>query len=116
MHEPRRKTKVGIDLSVTYLYIFPLFSHLTAVRKAESNLHLVEKSPIIKGGNFEAGFGEKVAFSWPSVDRFGKFFWGLYVKLKLCQISADLVNKELRNATFEGKKHQTQTHRSHASQ
>ena len=30
------------------------------------------------------------------------------------QISADLVNRELRNATFEGKKHQTQTHRSHA--
>ena len=24
---------------------------------------------IIKGGIFEAGFGEKVAFSWPSVDR-----------------------------------------------
>ena len=32
---------------------------------------------IIKGGIFEAGFGEKVAFSWPSVDRFGKFFGGL---------------------------------------
>ena len=30
------------------------------------------------------------------------------------QIAADLVNRELRNATFEGKKHQTQTHRSHA--
>ena len=32
---------------------------------------------IAKGGIFEAGFGEKVAFSWPSVDRFGKFFGGL---------------------------------------
>ena len=30
-----------------------------------------------KGGIFEAGFGEKVACSWPSVDRFGKFFVGL---------------------------------------
>ena len=30
-----------------------------------------------KGGIFEAGFGEKVAFSWPSVDRFGKFLGGL---------------------------------------
>ena len=30
------------------------------------------------------------------------------------QISADFVNRELRNATFEGKKHQTQPHRSHA--
>ena len=26
-----------------------------------------------KGGIFEAGFGEKVAFFWPSVDRFGNF-------------------------------------------
>ena len=32
---------------------------------------------IIKGGIFEAGFVEKVAFSWPSVDRFGKFLVGL---------------------------------------
>ena len=30
-----------------------------------------------KGGIFEAGFGEKVAFSWPSVDRFGKYLGGL---------------------------------------
>ena len=29
---------------------------------------------ISKGEIFEAGFGEKVALSWPSVDRFGKFF------------------------------------------
>ena len=47
----------------------------------------------------------KVTFSWPSVDRFGIIFWGLMtlVKLKVYQISADLVNRELRNATFEGK-------------
>ena len=32
---------------------------------------------IYKGGIFEAVFGEKVAFSWPSMDRFGKFFGGL---------------------------------------
>ena len=32
---------------------------------------------IYKDGIFEAGFGEKVAFSWPSVDRFGKFLGGL---------------------------------------
>ena len=30
-----------------------------------------------KGGIFEAGFGEKVALSWPSVNRFGKFLGGL---------------------------------------
>ena len=30
-----------------------------------------------KGGIFEAGFGEKVAFSWPSMDRFGKYLGGL---------------------------------------
>ena len=32
---------------------------------------------ITKGGIFEAGFSEKVASSWPSVDRFGKFLGGL---------------------------------------
>ena len=32
---------------------------------------------MIKGGIFEAGFGEQVACSWPSVDRFGKSFVGL---------------------------------------
>ena len=32
---------------------------------------------ISKGGIFEAGFGERVVFSWPSVDRFGEFFGGL---------------------------------------
>ena len=35
------------------------------------------QSPMSKGGIFEAGFGEKVAFSWPSVDRFGKYLGGL---------------------------------------
>ena len=48
-------------------------------------------------------FSEKVAFSWPSVDRFGKFLGGLMNLVQVYQISADLVNRELRNATFEGK-------------
>ena len=43
------------------------------------------------------------------MDRFGIIFWGLMtlVKLKVYQISADLVNRELRNATFERKKKPT---------
>ena len=45
-------------------------------------------------------FSEKVTFSWPYMDRFGKIFG---VKLKVYQISADLVNRELRNTIFEGK-------------
>ena len=32
---------------------------------------------MFKDGIFEAEFGEKVALSWPSVNRFGKFFGGL---------------------------------------
>ena len=52
----------------------------------------------------------KVAFSWPSVDRFGKNFGRLMtmmrmVKLKVYKISANLVHSELRNATFEGTSH-----------
>ena len=46
------------------------------------------------------------------MDRFGKKIGGLMtyglwpkVKLKVYQISANLVHRELRNATFEGKKH-----------
>ena len=46
----------------------------------------------------------RLAFSWPLVDRYG----GLSeVKLKVYQISANLIHRELRNATFEGKKFAT---------
>ena len=47
----------------------------------------------------------KVVFSCPSVDRFGKKIWGLMTigQVKVYQISAYLVYRELRNATFEGK-------------
>ena len=37
----------------------------------------VDSMVLCKGGIFEAGFGEKVAFSQPSVDRFGKFLGGV---------------------------------------
>ena len=52
-------------------------------------------------------FAPKVAFSWLSVDRFGKFFLGLFLTLgqvKVYHISANLVHRGLRNTTFEGKK------------
>ena len=48
-------------------------------------------------------FSIKVAFSWRSVDRFGKFFGGL-MTLEVYQISANVVHSKLRNATFEGQK------------
>ena len=47
----------------------PLLLSGSGVKDQMSFLH--------KGGIFEAGFGEKVAFSRPSVDRFGKFLGGL---------------------------------------
>ena len=45
-------------------------------------------SNMTKGGIFEAGFGEKVAFYWPSVDRFGKFLGGL---MTLGQVKSVLI-------------------------
>ena len=52
-------------------------------------------------------FSVKVAFSWPSVDRFEKKIGDLspYVKLKVYKISANLVQRELRNVTFEVRNH-----------
>ena len=52
-------------------------------------------------------FAPKVAFSWPSVDRFDKKNLGLMIlgQVKSIQISANLVHRELRNATFKGKSH-----------
>ena len=42
----------------------------------------------------------KVAFSWPSVDRIGKIFWGLMTlgQVEVYKISANLVHSELRNS------------------
>ena len=54
----------------------------------------------------------KVASDLPSVDRFGKNFGGFmaYGQVKVYQVSANLVHRELRNATFGGKKCQPQLH------
>ena len=50
------------------------FMALLTLLVTQSELH---RLVILKGGIFEAGFGEKVAFSCPSVDRFGKYLGGL---------------------------------------
>ena len=63
---------------VSYFYYYIIFRTFTKPSSTVHKLpHLPKLYSISKGGIFEAGFGEKVAFSWPSVDRFGKFFWGL---------------------------------------
>ena len=69
-----------------------------------------------KGGIFEAGFGEQIAFSWPSVDRFGKFFGGLMTLGQVKSITnfCWFGQQRAEKRNFWRKKHQTQPHRSHA--
>ena len=69
--------------------------------QATKGIHsLPESSNVIEVGVF---FYSKVASDWPSVDLL-EDLWSK-VKLKVYQIPAHLVHRELRSATFEGKSH-----------
>ena len=73
---PKAKTKdqgrVKKKVSVSILVVCLLMLFFLEVTTLDFRVKLILMSMINKARIFEAGFGEKVVFSWPSVDRFGQ--------------------------------------------